>query len=391
MWSTPRNQSRFAGVITGETSKGSAVPPAQPDLLARVDRARDPLGLFAILSKGMGHLVPFDAAVWRTVDPLTGLTTAPLRVDNLTEEGCAVYWQSELFEETVNRFTDLAELPVPAAGLRETVGGLPTRSSLYRDFMRPRGLEDELRVVLRVDGAPWGQISLFRERGRRAFDSADTDVLGRMSAPLARRLRGFSRIPATSEPLRHSEPGVLLFDAAANLISINDAAAEHLTQVPEGPTVPTAWGVDIPIWILTTVLRLRKPPFSQRHPGPRIRLRTRTGRWLVCHASSLRDAAGVVTGGTVVIEPAQATEVAELIMAAYELSQRELDITALVAKGHATAQIAARLYISPHTVRDHLKVVFEKVQVSSRGELVARIFTDQLLSSVEEGTERHLT
>lgn len=77
-----------------------------------------------------------------------------------------------------------------------------------------------------------------------------------------------------------------------------------------------------------------------------------------------------------IIELAKAADVAPLIVEAYELTQRELEVTRLVARGLGTSQIAATLHRSPHTVRDHVKAVFEKVGVSSRGELVARVFAD---------------
>jgi len=40
----------------------------------------------------------------------------------------------------------------------------------------------------------------------------------------------------------------------------------------------------------------------------------------------------------------------------------------------AGADIAGELFLSRHTIRDHLKAIFEKVGVSSRGELASKLF-----------------
>lgn len=47
---------------------------------------------------------------------------------------------------------------------------------------------------------------------------------------------------------------------------------------------------------------------------------------------------------------------------------------ALVLEGLDTRQLAAGMFISPHTVKDHLKSVFDKLGVHSRRELVSGLF-----------------
>src|SRR5205814_748382 len=72
---------------------------------------------------------------------------------------------------------------------------------------------------------------------------------------------------------------------------------------------------------------------------------------------------------------------------AYDLSPRERQITQMIARGLSTGEMAQELYLSPHTVRDYVKSVFDKVGVSSRGELVARIFMEQHAGPLGESME----
>jgi DNA-binding CsgD family transcriptional regulator len=62
-----------------------------------------------------------------------------------------------------------------------------------------------------------------------------------------------------------------------------------------------------------------------------------------------------------------------LLLAAYGLTTRERDLCREVISGRLTLKIARHLFISSNTVQDHLKSIFAKVGVHSRGELVARL------------------
>jgi DNA-binding NarL/FixJ family response regulator len=58
--------------------------------------------------------------------------------------------------------------------------------------------------------------------------------------------------------------------------------------------------------------------------------------------------------------------------AATKLTPREEEILTLLSKGFVSKTIAAQLGVSYETVRDHLKHIYEKLHVHSRGEAVAR-------------------
>jgi DNA-binding NarL/FixJ family response regulator len=55
-----------------------------------------------------------------------------------------------------------------------------------------------------------------------------------------------------------------------------------------------------------------------------------------------------------------------------ELTEREHDILALVSQGYTNLAIAERLYLSPKTVRNHVSNIFNKLQVTDRGQAIIR-------------------
>ena len=56
-----------------------------------------------------------------------------------------------------------------------------------------------------------------------------------------------------------------------------------------------------------------------------------------------------------------------------ELSAREREVLALLLEGSRPPAIAKRLFISPNTVRNHLKAMYRKLGVSSQSELIEHV------------------
>jgi DNA-binding NarL/FixJ family response regulator len=55
-----------------------------------------------------------------------------------------------------------------------------------------------------------------------------------------------------------------------------------------------------------------------------------------------------------------------------ELTAREVEILDLIAQGHSNAKIAARLFVSPRTVGNHVSHIFTKLQVADRAQAIIR-------------------
>jgi len=61
------------------------------------------------------------------------------------------------------------------------------------------------------------------------------------------------------------------------------------------------------------------------------------------------------------------------LCAEYSFSARERDIIQMILKGKSNKEIEQELFISPHTVKNHVYHIFQKAGVNSRGQLVSMI------------------
>ncbi|MFO7568033.1 MAG: response regulator transcription factor [Enhygromyxa sp.] len=76
------------------------------------------------------------------------------------------------------------------------------------------------------------------------------------------------------------------------------------------------------------------------------------------------------TGGCVLCQLGESTLPQAI---ADPLSQREREVLRTFRATPRTADVAAALHISPHTVKNHMKAIFRKLEVSSQAELLTRL------------------
>ena len=341
--------------------------------------ARAGLDLDTFVSEAVesfSRAVPHVGACVATTDPSTLLLTGTRKFGDLRgrdanddEWGVREYGDGE-----DTSFTSMALNEVTAVGMHLVTEGEVRRSPRMAQFMEPLfGFTDELRVVFRDGGQVWGGASLFRDPTTGAFDPDEVAAMSSLSSAMAVGVRaGILSHVASTAPVVPSGPAVIII-GADNVVQQMSAGAEERLDDLRGSD-----GMAEPLSVITALVgAARRFASGQLSMPPRCRVRSRSGMWLVLHASPLTARGGTTGDVVVTIDEARPPEIVPLVVAAFGLSQRERDVTQLVLQGADTKEISARLHLSTWTVQDHLKAVFDKAGVRSRRELIARIYFDQ--------------
>jgi DNA-binding CsgD family transcriptional regulator len=363
----------------------SATQAVSASIIAVCNQGYAPERLKTEVLSRLRRVLPVDALWWATSDPATLLFTQAFR-EGIPDRMIPYFVDNEFGGDDVNRWTELAQQSEGVGTLARATDGNLEASARYRDLFKPLGLGDELRAVLRTGDACWGLMCLHREAGG-TFSAADEQLVRRLAPHLAEGLRAGLLMVSASESSTMDAPGLVVLDMSGELVAVTPAAALWFAELGFDARA----GRSVPPEVSTVVALLVRGNGSDRagasSPVPRLRVHTRAGRWVVLHASWLDLARGETGQIAVIIEPATPADVATVIMAAYGLTERERTVTGLVCQGRSTAQIAAELWISPNTVQDHLKSIFDKTGVRSRREVMAAILRDHYLPGLQQSRQ----
>jgi DNA-binding CsgD family transcriptional regulator len=273
------------------------------------------------------------------------------------------------------------------------------RSPLLNEFLLPSDYPFMLATWLHKSASKVVALTFEGSFHRGPFDENDTRKLKRVIPHVQRALQVRDRLEAHEvraatliSVVEKSNTGVIVLDQKGRILEATGAAERLLMSEPgiRRASDRTLWlrepaGSQLREWVMTGL-----PPSSHasgflsvpRQNGlasislvvtPMPRLPTlwtaADPRWLVFVFDPERR-----------LSPSAA-----LISSELGISAREGEIAVLLSLGHTLPSVATRLGISLHTVRVHLKHIFEKTGIHSQGELIRRV----LMSSAMHFSGKH--
>ena len=337
----------------------------------RADHARREITALASSGLGLSELhaeairvigrdVSTELTCWATLDPetlvISAMASGDARIPSHFEPFLA---DAEYSPGEPHSFATMARRHQSLARMSELPRQQHELSGRYRNVWKPLGLTQELRVLFLSDGACWGAGGLVRAGAD--FTDREVDYLRGVAPAVAQATRLAVRTELSDRHVM-SPPAIAVLGADGSIRSATEGA--RLWQARLDDIAPNRFLVMMRILALGA--------HAAASGAFRVRVRDATGQWALMQASRLRGGDGA-DEVAVSIDAASGEQLTSMLLIAYGLSPRERDVCRDVIAGLSTAEIATHLFVTTNTVQDHLKSVFAKVDVRSRGELVARL------------------
>jgi len=172
---------------------------------------------------------------------------------------------------------------------------------------------------------------------------------------------------------------VLLFDRRGSIVYANPRADRLLSrQTQDGLVVEVGERTGMPlVTFLCSKADQVAALHSDVHPWTGT-LALSDGSLLACEILRVEVGSPIATTGVLALlqpVPALSKLCLESFCVRHRLSPREQDVVTLLLEGLTTVDMADRLGISAHTVRDHLKRLYRKTGARSRSELLSLVST----------------
>jgi len=170
-----------------------------------------------------------------------------------------------------------------------------------------------------------------------------------------------------------SSPGILILDAKNSLVYSNGAALDYFPGLRKGK---------LPQEIADLCRGFRSRPRTRSGPDEGaacLVVDSASGYPFSLRAFPLAERRPAKTKGhvMVLVEKIVDRHFADLdfekLGRDYGLSKRETEVLALISRGLSNLEIAGKLFICEYTVKDHIKKILSKMNVTSRSGIIASL------------------
>jgi len=318
------------------------------------------------------HAVNADGIFLSTTDPVSGVFNSEAVVAGLPDEMRAPWMRNEFMQIDLNKFSDLRRDGVVAVTLHDAMRATG-QSSLRNTEVNARfGYGPELRGVFATGNACWGVVNLAREVGRPDFSEADRMWLAKVRDDIAHGLRR-AVLSRTMLGPDNIKPGIIMLDPDGHILSQSESAPGLVADLW---IAPLDGGPDeaLPCQAVSvaSVARARALGVTDTLE-PVSRVQGLSGHWLSLRATHALTPDGKLAHIVLTIEPAHPNDIMAMISVAYDLTPREQEVFGELRTGDTIDETAARMFISPHTLRTHVRSLFAKTGATSRGELLSHL------------------
>jgi len=249
-------------------------------------------------------------------------------------------------------------------------------SEIYTDLLAPRRFYHAISVTLGTGREIPAQFWMVRTTPRHGFTDEDVQVLEFLWPHLtsalcrAKLLEDTTRVKAAFETgLDHFGRPIFLFDDCLRLIYMNQAAKD----ICEGGGVRTDEALASICGAVSELIGKEDhtPDGLENPTAVKCDLGNRT---------YMLEASSVLLPNSSRYWVVMATDMTDFLSVAvrravlqHGLSSREGEICTMLVGGLSNRGIAGKLFLSEFTVKDHVKNIFEKLEISSRSEVAARL------------------
>ena len=170
--------------------------------------------------------------------------------------------------------------------------------------------------------------------------------------------------------------GVLLFDAQFKLISYNKIGIERMNEITHEK------GITEMTCALTAIIREMME--NEAKSGQNLTIYKIMDNYIIelLINRELDEFGNIITNYIVFVYgkawfSSILTLSAEQVIDHYDLTDREKQLVSLILQGCSNLQISEKLFISTYTVKEHIKSIFRKMNLKSRGELIIKVYSDR--------------